>query len=104
MLVGSEGIALRVEGQTAVVSIAAGAPDLTAAAMDVLDREWVASLGRLWVRDPARDTSWRSVWSDPSWQAPFVSIMADAGMLVAMSADGGILEGRASWRSSAQLG
>ncbi len=67
--------------------------------MDVLDREWVASLGKLWVRDPARDTAWRSVWSDASWQAPFVSIMADAGMLVAMSADGGVLEGRASWRS-----
>jgi serine/threonine protein kinase len=100
LIVGSEGVVLRVEGQTAVTSIAEGSPDLTAAAMDVLDREWVASLGRLWVRDPARDASWRSVWHDPNWQAPFVSIMADAGMLVAMSADGGILEGRASWRSS----
>jgi hypothetical protein len=29
--------------------------------------------------------------------------MADAGMLVAMTADGGVLEGRASWRSSATL-
>ena len=103
LIVGSAGVALRVEGQAAVASIAEGTPDLTAAAMDVLDREWVASLGRLWVRDPARDASWRSVWNDPRWQAPFVSIMADAGMLVAMSADGGILEGRASWRSSAQL-
>jgi hypothetical protein len=102
LVVGSEGMALRIEGQTAVVSIADGTPDLTAAAMDVLDREWVASLGRLWVRDPARDAAWRSVWADENWQAPFVSIMADAGMLVAMSADGGILEGRASWRSSAR--
>jgi hypothetical protein len=86
-----------------VVSIASGAPDLTAAAMDVLDREWVASLGKLWVRDPARSAAWQSVWSDPRWQAPFISIMADAGMLVAMTADGGVLEGRASWRSSATL-
>jgi len=103
LIVGSEGVALRVEGQTAVVSVADSRPDLTAAAMDVLDREWVASLGRLWVRDPARDVTWRSVWMDPNWQAPFVSIMADAGMLVAMSADGGILEGRASWRPSGRL-
>ncbi|HEY3256431.1 MAG TPA: hypothetical protein VGJ91_20870, partial [Polyangiaceae bacterium] len=103
LIVGSQGVVLRVEGQTAVVSVADSSPDLTAAAMDVLDREWVASLGRLWVRDPARDAAWRGVWMDPNWQAPFVSIMADAGMLVAMSADGGILEGRASWRSSARL-
>lgn len=103
LVVGSQGVALRVEGQSAVVSVAEGTPDLTAAAMDVLDREWVASLGRLWVRDPARDAAWRSVWNDPTWQAPFVSIMADAGMLVAMTADGGVLEGRASWRSSGRL-
>jgi len=103
LIVGSQGIALRVEGQSAVVSVADSSPDLTAAAMDVLDREWVASLGRLWVRDPARSTAWRSVWMDPNWQAPFVSIIADAGMLVAMSADGGILEGRASWRPSGSL-
>ena len=103
LVVGSHGVALRIEDQGAVVSIAEGTPDLTAAAMDVLDREWVASFGRLWVRDPARDPAWRSVWADANWQAPFVSIMADAGMLVAMSADGGILEGRASWRSSARL-
>src|SRR5450432_837220 len=101
LVVGSQGVALRVEELGAVASVAEGAPDLTAAAMDVLDREWVASLGKLWVRDPARDAAWRSVWSDPRWQAPFVSIMADAGMLVAMTADGGVLEGRASWRYSA---
>ncbi|MEO6601582.1 MAG: serine/threonine-protein kinase, partial [Polyangiaceae bacterium] len=100
LVVGSHGVALRVEGQSAVASIADSSPDLTAAAMDVLDREWVASLGRLWVRDPARDPAWRSVWMDPNWQAPFVSIIADAGMLVAMTADGGVLEGRASWRST----
>jgi len=98
LIVGSQGVALRVEGQRAVASLAESTPDLTAAAMDVLDREWVASLGRLWVRDPSRDPAWRGVWHDPSWNAPFVSIMADAGMLVAMTADGGILEGRASWR------
>ncbi|MEO8906176.1 MAG: hypothetical protein ABI488_26575, partial [Polyangiaceae bacterium] len=103
LVVGSQGVALRIEGHSAVVSVAEGTPDLTAAAMDVLDREWVASLGRLWVRDPARDAAWRSVWNDPTWQAPFVSIMADAGMLVAMTADGGVLEGRASWRSSGRL-
>jgi serine/threonine protein kinase len=98
LLVGSNGVALRVEGNQPTSSIAEGEPDLTAGAMDVLDREWVASLGRLWVRDPQRDSAWRAVWSDSSWQAPLISIMADAGMVVALSADGGIVEGRAGWQ------
>jgi eukaryotic-like serine/threonine-protein kinase len=99
LVVGSDGVALRIEGNEAVSSIAEGAPALTAAAMDVLDREWVCSVGRLWVRDPSRDLAWRPVWHDPNWVAPFVSMIADAGMVVAMTADGAILEGRASWRS-----
>ena len=98
LLVGSNGVALRVDGKTPTSSIAEGEPDLTAGAMDVLDREWVASLGRLWVRDPERDTAWRAVWGDSSWQAPLISIMADAGMVTALSADGGIIEGRAGWQ------
>jgi eukaryotic-like serine/threonine-protein kinase len=100
LIAGSQGIAIRVEGGGAVSSVANGEPDLTAAAMDVLDREWVASLGRLWVRDPGRDSAWRSVWHDSSMHVPFVSIMADAGMVVAMTVDGGIIEGRAAWRTS----
>jgi hypothetical protein len=99
LVVGSDGVALRIEGSEAVSSIADGSPALTTAAMDVLDREWVCSLGRLWVRDPSRELAWRPVWQDQSWQAPFVSMIADAGMVVAMTADGAILEGRAGWRS-----
>ena len=99
LVVGSDGVALRIEGQEAVSSVADGSPALTTAAMDVLDREWVCSVGRLWVRDPGRELAWRPVWHDPTWQAPFVSMIADAGMVVAMTADGAILEGRASWRS-----
>jgi len=60
----------------------------------------VTSVGRLWVRDPESDVRWQSVWHDPSWQAPIVSLMADAGIVIGMTADGGILEGRAPWHSS----
>jgi hypothetical protein len=43
---------------------------------------------------PTVDPEWRPVWRDARWQAPFVSLMADAGVIVAMTADGGIVEGR----------
>lgn len=99
LIVGGNGIAVRVDQDQVSGSVAEGAPDLTASAMDVLDREWVASQGTLWVRDPERDQVWRQVWSNPAWHAPFVSLMADAGMLVAMTVDGGIVEGRAGWRA-----
>jgi hypothetical protein len=68
--------------------------------MDVLDREWAASVGKLWVRDPERDSGFRPVWRDSAWRTPFVSVMADAGMVVAMTVDGGIVEGRANWHGT----
>ncbi|HEX6765800.1 MAG TPA: hypothetical protein VF103_09995, partial [Polyangiaceae bacterium] len=94
LLVGSHGVAVRVEGKTPTSSIAEGEPDLTAGAMDVLDREWVASLGTLWTRDPRQSDAFRPAWADESWVAPFVGVMADAGLVVGLTADGGIVEGR----------
>jgi serine/threonine protein kinase len=94
LLVGSEGIALRVDAEGALASRVHGAPDLSASALDVLDREWAASLGTLWTRG-ALGEPWRPAWSDPTWQAPFVSLMADSGLVIAMTVNGGIVEGRA---------
>ncbi len=73
-----------------------GAPDLSAAALDVLNREWVATLGALWSRDARKEEPWQVAWRAPSWKAPFVSLMADAGLVMAITADGAIVEGRAS--------
>jgi serine/threonine protein kinase len=94
LVAGSDGVALRIEGGVSKHSIVHGNPDLTAAALDVLDREWVASLGTLWTRDPRQTEAFRPAWSDESWGAPFVSLMADAGLIVGLTADGGIVEGR----------
>jgi hypothetical protein len=100
LLVGAGGVSVRIEGERKDATLAPGAPDLTAAALDVLAREWVASLGKLWVRDPGRDTTWQRVWTGKEWQSPFISLMADAGMLIAMTVDGGVLEGRAAWHAA----
>ncbi|MDX2052695.1 MAG: serine/threonine-protein kinase [Polyangiaceae bacterium] len=96
LVVGSDGVALRVQGEEAHSAVADGSPDLTASAMDVLNRQWVTSIGRIWVRDPATQYQWKPAWSDASLGVPFVSIMAEPGIVVAMTADGAIVEGRAA--------
>lgn len=94
LIVGSDGTALRVEGELTTVSVVPGAPDLSSSALDVLDREWVSSLGTLWTRDPRLAEAWRPAWSERSWDAPFVSMIADSGRLMAMTANAAIVEGR----------
>ncbi|HEY2408347.1 MAG TPA: serine/threonine-protein kinase [Polyangiaceae bacterium] len=96
LVVGSGGTALRAAYGRTSISTVEGEPDLSAGAIDALDREWVASLGTLWTRDPANGEQWRSAWFDPLWTAPFVSLLADAGLVVGMTASGGIVEGRAA--------
>ncbi|MEO7037861.1 MAG: serine/threonine-protein kinase [Polyangiaceae bacterium] len=94
LVVGSDGTALRTEGDQTTVSIVPGAPDLSSSALDMLDREWVASLGTLWTRDPRLAEAWRPAWQDSTWEAPFVSMIADSGRVMAMTASAGIVEGR----------
>jgi hypothetical protein len=96
LVVGSDGVALRIEREQCSVSLVQGMPDLSACAVDVLDREWVASLSTLWTRDSRSGQAFLPAWKDPAFQAPFVNLMADAGLVLAMSADGGIVEGRRS--------
>ena len=90
----ASGVALRIERDQCSVSVVQGTPDLSAGAVDLLDREWAASLSTLWTRDSRSGQTLMPAWKDPAFQAPFVSLMADAGLIRAMSADGGIVEGR----------
>jgi serine/threonine protein kinase len=94
LVVGSNGIVLRIERDQCTVTVVPGAPDLSAGAVDVLDREWAASLSTLWTRDSRSGQAFMPAWKDEAFQAPFVSMIADAGLILAMSADGGIVEGR----------
>ncbi len=96
LVVGSDGVALRIHAEEAQSAVADGCPDLTASAMDVLNRQWVTSIGRIWVRDPSTQYRWKPAWTDLTLGVPFVSIMAEPGIVVAMTADGGIVEGRAA--------
>ena len=96
LVVGSNGVALRIEREQCSVTVVQGAPDLSSGAVDVLDREWAASLSTLWTRDSRSGQAFVPAWKDAAFSAPFVSLIADAGLILAMSADGGIVEGKRS--------
>ncbi len=94
LLAGTKGAVLRVENGAVSLSAVPGEPQLTAVVTDVIGREWVTSAGTLWTRDPRESEVFGIAWQDTSWTAPFVSLMAEPGLVLAMTADGGIVEGR----------
>jgi serine/threonine protein kinase len=94
LLAGSDGVVLCVDPRGHSVSRAPEHPDLAAAGLDILGQEWVGGRGRLWQRSARSQGSFDLAWHDPRWAAPFISILADAGSVLAMTADGGIVQGR----------
>ncbi|MBX3131734.1 MAG: hypothetical protein KF718_33765 [Polyangiaceae bacterium] len=93
VVVGSQGNTVRLDGDELLSSVVDGDPDLSAVGLDAAGRAWAASLGKLWLQRPD-DPVWTQVWTDANWQVPFISVFADIGRVIAMTADGGILEGR----------
>ena len=93
--VGSGGAILRLErGKAQGLQLAEGA-DLAAVTVDVLGSAWAGAAGSLWFGGSA-ESGWLKAWSQPEWRAPFVSIFAEPGLVFAATADGAILEGRAT--------
>lgn len=75
-----------------------GNPDFSCVTMDAAGRCWGASRGQLWARDA--DGTVRCIWHNPEWTAPFVSLHAETGNVMAVTVDGGVLEGRVSSNDS----
>ena len=93
--IGPEGALLRVrQGQT-TTTVMDGGQDLSAISIDLLGREWIAGVGRIWVGH-ASQSGWNCMWQDDSWKTPFVSILAETGFVVAMTVEGAVLECRSS--------
>lgn len=53
---------------------------------------WGAAAGTIWLRGGPQ-TRWQRAWSDERWQAPIVSLMAEGHRVLAVSVDGGLVEG-----------
>ncbi len=94
IVAGTGGQTVRFQSDHVTAPMVPDRPDLSAAAVDPEGRGWVASMGRLWTLPPDGADEWTNAWSDPRWAVPIVSVFADVGTVIAMTADGGILEGR----------
>jgi len=97
------GLAIAAGGQSIVVVGRGGAREVSvpsgtnwsACGVDLLGGSWVAGAGQIWFAPPESE-QWKPAWRDSSWRAPFVSLFADVGRVVAVTADGGVLEGHAT--------
>ena len=103
LLTGADGAVVWYREGLASMETIDGGLDVSAASVDALGRGWAAGAGRICVHQvalPADGISppvgrWAPIWRDPSWKAPIVSLFTDLGIVIAMTADGGIIEGRA---------
>ncbi|HVY49246.1 MAG TPA: hypothetical protein VHB21_25320, partial [Minicystis sp.] len=101
LVTGADGAVIWRQGTVVSNEIVAGGHDLSAAVVDSVGRGWAASAGRIWIRRTsiAKSTGagdrWDCIWHDAAWTAPIVSIFADLGVVIAITADGAVVEGRA---------
>ena len=93
-IVGTEGTVVRVDSDGVIESRIEGAGDLASAAVDLTGTAWAGGAGQIWTRLPSAAAPWELVWEDPSWTAPVVGLFADVGMVLGLTVDGGVIEGR----------
>ncbi len=95
---GADGAVVWVEGDRATNEVVAGGFDLSAASVDAAGAGWAGAAGHLWTRRPAppgAPGAWPCVWENAAQlTAPVKSMFTDVGMVIAVTADGGVLLGR----------
>jgi eukaryotic-like serine/threonine-protein kinase len=98
---GAEGAVIWRQGNAVTNEVVEGGHDLSAAGIDAVGRGWAASAGRIWLRRTASVSSralttarWDCIWSDAEWPMPIVSLFPDLGVVIGMTAEGGVIEGR----------
>jgi hypothetical protein len=81
------------DGQARPIAVA-GAPSIGAVAIDGLGRTWLAGERSLWSAWATRGLPFTEAFSTDELGAPFVSIHADDTVVLAVTANGGVVEGR----------
>lgn len=99
LMAGTSGVVAWFENQSVLFEQLPEETFISSVGVDVSLTGWAATLGKLWLRSSGPEASssrWRNVWTRPDWAVPFVSIHPSSGHVVAISADGGIIEGRSN--------
>ncbi len=96
LVAGADGVVVLHDASSTTVETIEGGLDISAVVVDALGNCWAAGAGRIWRRDDGTDRKpvWTCAWEDAQWQAPVVSLYADLGLVIGMTADGAIVEGR----------
>lgn len=98
---GTDGIVLVRDGDSQAVETIPEKPLVSAINLDPFGRTWAASAGKILMRDDVR--GWSPVWQSQEIVVPIVSLFLDAGLCIAMTADGAIVEGRSVTRSATEV-
>jgi serine/threonine protein kinase len=96
LAVGSKGRLLWRDASGTEVESIDGEPTLSAARIDESGRGWTASAGGVWLRAAdagAVGSAWQCLYHEADAIAPVVSLWAEEGRVLAITADGAILEG-----------
>lgn len=93
IVVGAEGRVLRLTDRGIIESAVGGGFDLSAVTLEVNQRAWTSSLGRIWMQTPNTPDRWTVAWEDQRWQVPIVSLFADGRRIIGVAADGAVVEG-----------
>lgn len=93
VMVGTEGmIASLNDGALSAERLGTPAP-LSVVCLDPGGGAWTGTTGTLFYRSPGPRGRWQCPWHDPTWTTPFANLHASAGVVLALTADGAILEG-----------
>jgi serine/threonine protein kinase len=93
IVVGAKGAVLVRDANGTQLEVVEGEPFLSSVALDPFGRAWSATAGKIFVRG---ERGWFTAWADEAAESPIVSLFVDAGLCIAVTADGMLLEGRAS--------
>ena len=101
MATGADGAVIWRQGSLLTNEIVSGGHDLSASGIDAVGRGWAASAGKIWLRRTVTTSAramttarWDCVWDEPRMTMPIVSLFADLGVVIGMTAEGGVIEGR----------
>lgn len=93
IVVGSDGHTFRVKDSGIEEGRVPGGPDLSAVVMELNQRAWATSFGKIWVQTPQMADRWACAWERQSFQVPIVSLFADGRRVIGVAADGAVVEG-----------